>query len=171
MKRAILFLAALALSGCGEEKVHRVASVFEDLTFRMESGELAGLMGVYPYGELFSEGVALAGYRAEIRDYLSAALVGQDLRLAFVPSSAGKLARGRDGRYYAYVWRKKDGAFVNLETIAAGHGGAMKIEHRHYAEFKDAEERARRERKGFWGRLDELSEERGLVDVLEDEVN
>lgn len=61
--------------------------------------------------------------------------------------------RDRYGRLLAYIWRKSDGLFVNLELVADGYARAYPFEPNtsHEQQFADAANNARSQHLGLWG--------------------
>lgn len=61
-------------------------------------------------------------------------------------------ARDRYGRLLAYVYRVRDGRFVNAELVRGGYAQALTIEPnvRHADEFADLAGEARRSDRGLW---------------------
>lgn len=68
-------------------------------------------------------------------------------------------ARDRYGRLLAYVYRARDGLFVNLALAEGGYARPLTIPPNvaHTAEFVDAARTAREQGKGLWGRCADSS--------------
>jgi micrococcal nuclease len=62
-------------------------------------------------------------------------------------------ARDRYGRLLAYLWRRSDGRFVNLDLVAGGYARTLSIEPNtaHRADLAQAAATARSARAGLWG--------------------
>lgn len=74
-------------------------------------------------------------------------LVGESVRLEY-----GQQKADRYGRKLAYVYRARDGLFVNREIIAQGYGFYYgKYAFARMEEFRGAEREARENRRGLWG--------------------
>jgi micrococcal nuclease len=75
-------------------------------------------------------------------------MAGQRVRLV-----AGADPRDRYGRLLAYVYRKRDGLFVNERLLTGGFARALTIapNDRYAPRFAVAEARARANRAGLWG--------------------
>jgi len=63
-------------------------------------------------------------------------------------------ARDRYGRMLAYVYRKRDGLFVNAELVRRGYAKPMTIPPNvaHALELRRLAKTARREGRGLWSR-------------------
>jgi micrococcal nuclease len=86
-------------------------------------------------------------YSRKARDFTRNFCRGKPLRLEF-----DRDRRDRYGRTLAYVWA--DGVMLNRELVRAGLALPIRIKPntRHYTRLKEAEEEARRERRGFWNK-------------------
>ncbi|OIQ49829.1 Thermonuclease precursor [Pseudodesulfovibrio hydrargyri] len=84
-------------------------------------------------------------YSRKARDFSQRFCRGETLRLEF-----DKERRDRYGRTLAYVYA--DGRMLNEALVRAGLAVPIRIKPntRYYNRFKEAEEEARRERRGFW---------------------
>lgn len=88
-------------------------------------------------------------YGPEASRFAKAELTGEAITLVY--------DRRRFDRYrrtLAYVYRARDGLFVNLELVRRGYARALDIppDDRFAREFAVAERRARVEKLGLWGR-------------------
>jgi micrococcal nuclease len=86
-------------------------------------------------------------YGKEASAFTRRLLLGERVRLEY-----DQQRRDRYGRTLAYVYRERDGLFVNAEIIRRGYGHAdTRFPFRHLDEFRRLEREARQKRRGLWG--------------------
>jgi micrococcal nuclease len=158
----VLVLAATAVAGaCGdtarssapaEPGVAKVARVVDGDTIRVRLGggeERVRLIGV-DTPETHGPGGLRECFGQEATDRLGAWLPpGTEVRLV-----RDAEARDRYRRLLAYVYRRKDGLFVNLALAEHGFAAPLSIPPNitHQADFVAAAAAAREKSKGLWGR-------------------
>jgi len=163
-KRATLWLAALAAlvavafardlvggssTGGGTHASARVTRVVDGDTVHVRIGdgdEAVRYIGVdtpetvKPHTPVQCFGKAASAYNHRL-------IEGQAVRLRFDAER-----RDRYGRLLAYVYRARDGLFINAALVRGGYATTLTIPPNtaHAAQFATLERRARERRKGLW---------------------
>lgn len=123
----------------------QVRWVIDGDTFEVGNGEKIRLIGVdTPEYEPWKG--RIDAYGRESAEFTKKLLTGRKVRLEFDAEPKDKY-----DRTLAYVYLES-GEFVNLKLLEEGYARAMYIRPngRHYALFKEAEKKAKNEKKGRW---------------------
>jgi micrococcal nuclease len=154
LRPALLALAAvaLALGGCGSsssagDATAQVRRVVDGDTILLTSGERVRLIGV-DTPESVKPGTPVQCYARRASAFTHALLDGARVRLVY-----GAEKRDRYGRLLAYVYRARDGLFVNAELVRRGYARTLEIAPNtgHARQFAALASGARRDGKGLWG--------------------
>lgn len=147
---AVAVLFAVALGGCGSsspgDSAAHVKRVVDGDTILLTSGERVRLIGV-DTPESVKPGTPVQCYARRASAFTHALLDGAAVRLVY-----GAERRDRYGRLLAYVYRARDGLFVNAELVRRGYARTLTIAPNtgHAAEFAALASDARRAGKGLW---------------------
>lgn len=147
---AVAVLFAVALGGCGSsspgDSAAHVKRVVDGDTILLTSGERVRLIGV-DTPESVKPGTPVQCYARRASAFTHALLDGVAVRLVY-----GAERRDRYGRLLAYVYRARDGLFVNAELVRRGYARTLAIAPNtgHAAEFTALASDARRAGKGLW---------------------
>jgi micrococcal nuclease len=147
-----VLVAVLALAGCGSSSpapsgTAQVRRVVDGDTILLTSGERVRLIGI-DTPESVKPGTPVQCFARRASAFTHALLDGAAVRL--VP---GAERRDRYGRLLAYVYRARDGLFVNAALVRGGYARTLTIapNTRHAAEFAALASDARHAGKGLWG--------------------
>ena len=145
---AALFISVWAFWACAQTLPEsRVGRVIDGDTFVLQSGEVIRLIGVdTPEYQPWKNHVQHFG--REARDFSVQLLKGHAVRLEKDVEPLDKY-----GRTLAYVYLE-DGSFVNLLLVQEGFARAKSFppNDRYRELFKNAQQRARRSKKGLWAK-------------------
>jgi micrococcal nuclease len=143
--------AALALGACGSadprpSPLARVARVVDGDTVLLSSGERVRLIGV-DTPESVKPDTPVQCFARRASAFTHGLLDGERVRLV---SDAER--RDRYGRLLAYVYRARDGLFVNAELVRRGYARTLTIAPnvRFAARFASLAADARHAGKGLW---------------------
>ena len=133
------------LSVLAKEDLPTVRRVIDGDTFDLDGGERVRLIGVdTPEYRPWKNRIDFFGKEAS--EYSRKLLTGKRVRLEKDVDPTDNY-----GRTLAYVYLE-DGRFVNLLLVEEGYARAKYYSPngRHYLEFKQSQDRARRSKKGLW---------------------
>jgi micrococcal nuclease len=157
LRRAVLPLVLLSLAGCGASEaapgarplVGKVARIVDGDTVQVTLGgrrERVRYIGV-DTPESVKPGSPVQCYAKRASAFNARLVAGERVRLV---SDAER--RDRYGRLLAYVYRERDGLFVNAELVRRGYARTLTIPPNvaHAAELRKLASAARRARRGLW---------------------
>lgn len=123
-----------------------VARVLDGDTFELESGEKVRLIGI-DAPESVKPGTSVECYGREASDHLKALIEGKTLEL-----EADKRDRDRYDRLLRYAYL--EGVFINEVLVGEGHARAVSYppDTSRQETLRAAEQKARAEQRGLWGR-------------------
>lgn len=149
---ALLAVLALAFVGCGSSApsasdTAQVRRVVDGDTILLTSGERVRLIGV-DTPESVKPGTPVQCFARRASAFTHALLDGAAVRLVHDAER-----RDRYGRLLAYVYRARDGLFVNAELVRDGYARTLAIAPNtaHAAQFAALASAARHAGKGLWG--------------------
>jgi micrococcal nuclease len=127
--------------------VARVARVVDGDTIVLRGGEHVRYIGM-DTPESVKPGTPVQCYAKAAGRENERLVAGQRVRLRFDAER-----RDRYGRMLAYVYRARDGLFVNAELVRRGYARVLTIppDVRHAGLFRQLAARARSARRGLWG--------------------
>jgi micrococcal nuclease len=149
-----LLAAALFLGGCGsaasspgDPATAQVRRVVDGDTILLASGERVRLIGV-DTPESVKPGTPVQCFARRASAFTHGLLDGAAVRLVY-----GSERRDRYRRLLAYVYRARDGLFVNAELVRRGYARTLEIAPNtdHARQFAALASDARRAGKGLWG--------------------
>jgi micrococcal nuclease len=148
----VALLAVLAFAaGCGSSAppasdTAQVRRVVDGDTILLTSGERVRLIGV-DTPESVKPGTPVQCFARRASAFTHTLLDGAAVRLVY-----GAERRDRYGRLLAYVYRARDGLFVNAELVRRGYARTLEIAPNtgHARQFAALASGARRAGKGLW---------------------
>jgi micrococcal nuclease len=147
-----LVLVVFAFAGCGSSApgtsdAAQVRRVVDGDTILLTSGERVRLIGV-DTPESVKPGTPVQCFAKRASAFTHTVLDGARVQLVF-----GAERRDRYGRLLAYVYRARDGLFVNAELVRRGYARTLEIAPNtgHARQFAALASDARRAGKGLWG--------------------
>jgi micrococcal nuclease len=148
-----VLLIAIALAGCGSSPssgagdTAQVRRVVDGDTVLLTSGERVRLIGV-DTPESVKPGTPVQCYARRASAFTHRLLDGAAVRLVHDAER-----RDRYGRLLAYVYRARDGLFVNAALVRDGYARVLTIAPNtaHAAEFRALASAAEHAGKGLWG--------------------
>lgn len=148
MKRLLLLLSIVILTGCGGEDGYRtVKRVIDGDTFVLENGEKVRLTGVDAPESRNTGRKKIGYYGKESKAFLKQYLTGKKVRLEYDVTRTD-----RYNRTLAYVYME-DGTFLNAEIVRLGYATVYTYPPNvKYAElFVEMAMDARENERGLWG--------------------
>ncbi len=90
-------------------------------------------------------------YARKAKNFVTDAVEGEKVSLEFDEANAYLAHKDKYGRLLAYVYREKDGLFINQEIIKEGYGFSYgRFPYKHLKAFRELEKEAKGKKKGMW---------------------
>lgn len=119
-------------------------------TIELSDGEKVRLIGV-DTPETVHPNRPVEAFGKEASAFTKREIEGQSVRLEFDQGNAHLNHKDKYGRTLAYVYRMKDGFFLNAEIIKQGYGHAYtRFPFKYLEEFRQYEHEARENKRGLW---------------------